>query len=249
MSWKQLVPADVNTPAQLGMCLAYVQNAFGSGWAGSYALDGWNRNRLNHPDYNIPSGVFVPIWFDGHWNGIRYGHVAIYKDGVVYSSPWSAASAAVGRHDALGSIADVERIYRMSFIGWSEDIGGARVISPAEEEDVLKPSEAEIIDMFELYLLEKPKTREQIEYYLNQDVRVLYRDVLGATKPKPAEINTAFADLLPGTTDPNRIPYYSTRTAKQLYADIAGSLKRKLADDAKRSEYEELKQSVYIKKK
>lgn len=129
MSYFQVIAPKLNTPARLGMCLEYAQNAFGSGWAGEYALDGWNRNtQFNHADRSIPSGVFVPIWFDGYWTGVRYGHVAIYKDGVVYSSPWTKANAAIEKHDVLGSIADVERIYRMTYIGWSEGIGGLKVI-------------------------------------------------------------------------------------------------------------------------
>ncbi len=121
------------------MCLEYVQNAFGAGWSGSYALDGWNRNTVfNHDDWNIPKGVYVPIWFDGYWNGARYGHVAIYKDGVVYSSPWTQANAAINKHDVLGSIGDVERIYRMTYIGWSEGIGGTRVIEKKKEVNVRK---------------------------------------------------------------------------------------------------------------
>ena len=65
----------------LGYCLAYVQTAFGAGWAGPYAWDAWtNRVGYRHTSA-LPSGVYVPIWFDGWWNGKRYGHVAIYKDG------------------------------------------------------------------------------------------------------------------------------------------------------------------------
>ncbi|GAA1053895.1 hypothetical protein [Dietzia natronolimnaea] len=134
MSYRQVKAPNINVQARLGMCLEYVQNAFGAGWSGSYALDGWNRNsQFNHPNRNIPSGVFVPIWFDGYWTGIRYGHVAIYKDGVVYSSPWTQANAAISKHDVLGSIADVERIYRMTYIGWSEGIGGTRVVEKVKE--------------------------------------------------------------------------------------------------------------------
>ncbi|MFI8694229.1 hypothetical protein [Dietzia maris] len=88
--------------------------------------------KKKHSDWNIPSGVYVPIWFDGYWNGARYGHVAIYKDGVVWSSPFTNK----GTHDRIGSIAEVERIYGMKYIGWSEDIGGTRVIEQLKEVNV-----------------------------------------------------------------------------------------------------------------
>lgn len=109
----------------LGWCLAYVQTAFGAGWSGSTAWDGWvNRTSGKHADWNIPSGVYVPIWFDGYWNGQRLGHVAIYKDGKIWSSPYTNKPYA----DVIGSISEVERIYGMKYVGWSEFVGPTRVI-------------------------------------------------------------------------------------------------------------------------
>ena len=140
MTFVQVKSPNLNVAAQLGWCLAYVQDAFGLGWSGDYALDGWNRNTANHADRNIPSGVYVPVWFDGYWTGIRYGHVVVYKDGICYSSPWTADSASRKVHDTLGSIADVERIYRMTCLGWSEDMNGQRVIKKKEENIVIEES-------------------------------------------------------------------------------------------------------------
>lgn len=125
MSWVQVKSPNLNVPTSLGMCLKYVQDAFGSGWAGSYALQGWRDIvKKKHTNRNIPSGVYVPIWFEGYWNGVNYGHVAIYKDGIVYSSPYTNKTS----HDQLGNIETVERVYGMKYIGWSEDIGGTTVI-------------------------------------------------------------------------------------------------------------------------
>lgn len=109
----------------LGWCLAYVQTAFGAGWSGSSAWDGWaNRTQGRHTDRNIPTGVYVPLWFDGYWNGERVGHVVIYKDGTIWSSPYTNKPYA----DKLSSIAEVERIYGMKYVGWSEYVGPTRVI-------------------------------------------------------------------------------------------------------------------------
>ncbi|MCT2076066.1 hypothetical protein [Dietzia cinnamea] len=114
----------------LGYCLAYVQTAYGAPWAGSNAWEAWSyRVKKRHGDWNMPSGVYVPIWFDGYWNGQRLGHVAIWKDGRIWSSPWTSNKPSA---DVLGSIADVERIYGMRFVGWSEDIGGVDVIRKKE---------------------------------------------------------------------------------------------------------------------
>lgn len=130
MNWVQVREPNLSVRTSLGMCLKYVQDAFGSGWAGSYALQGWRDIVVKkHRIRGIPNGVYVPIWFEGEWDGYNYGHVAIYRDGTVYSSPYSNKTS----HDVLGSIAEVERTYGMKYIGWSEDIGGSTVI---KEEDM-----------------------------------------------------------------------------------------------------------------
>lgn len=133
MSWVQVKSPNLNVQTSIGMCLKYVQDAYGSGWAGSYALQGWRDIvKKKHADRNIPGGVYVPIWFEGYWNGVNYGHVAIYKDGVCWSSPYSNK----GTHDQLGNIETVERIYGMKYIGWSEDIGGTTVIRKGDNDMV-----------------------------------------------------------------------------------------------------------------
>lgn len=129
-----------DTSAALGMCLDYVQRGYGIGGGastgGSSAWDSWTRiTKKKHLDRSFPKNVIIPIWFDGYWDGERYGHVAALNTatGEIYSSPWSKVSAAAGRHDVLPSIAEVERIYGMTYVGWSEDIAGQVVIKEQEE--------------------------------------------------------------------------------------------------------------------
>lgn len=144
----------------LGWCLAYVQTAFGAGWSGSTAWDGWaNRTQGRHSDWNIPSGVYVPIWFDGYWNGNRYGHVAIYKDGKVWSSPYSNKPYA----DVLGSIAEVERIYGMKYVGWSEFVGQTRVLEFVNNNITLDQLKALFVE-----LLERQPDQAAINYYVGK---------------------------------------------------------------------------------
>lgn len=108
-----------------GWCLAYVVTAFGAGWAGANAQVGWDNHADNkHADRNLPAGVYVPIWFSG---ASGMGHCAIYKDGQVWSSPWHHKPTA----DVLPSIEEVERIYGVSYLGWSEGLGGTIVVSHA----------------------------------------------------------------------------------------------------------------------
>lgn len=104
-----------------GWCYAVAWTAFGGQIRNPTAWDGWQATAYKHQDSNLPSGVYVPIWFSGYGGA---GHVAIYKDGEVWSSPW--------RHkpymDTLSSIAQVEQYYGVTYVGWSEDIGGVRVV-------------------------------------------------------------------------------------------------------------------------
>ena len=141
-------------------CLAYVQTAFGAGWSGSTAWDGWtNRTGGRHSDRNIPQGVYVPIWFDGYWQGGRYGHVAIYKDGKVWSSPYSNKPYA----DVIGSIAEVERIYGMKYVGWSEFVGPTRVIEFVNNNITLAQLNALFAE-----ILERQPDQPAINYYVGK---------------------------------------------------------------------------------
>lgn len=173
MSWVQVKSPNLNVQTYMGWCLTYVQDAFGLNWTGSYALDGWSRNKLNHEDRNIPSEVYVPIWFDGYWDGERYGHVAIYKDGVVYSSPWSEDSAAYKRHDTITSIAETERIYGMRYIGWSEDMNGQIVIT---KEDGMNSNH--VMTLFQFMRGVDPN-KDELKYWTGRQAEELI-DVLRA---------------------------------------------------------------------
>lgn len=131
-----------------GWCFSYVAAAFKiTKWIASSAWEAWGKSKSRHTGKNLPAGVYVPIWFDGYWNGKRVGHVAIYKDGKIWSSP---AYAAKPYADTWKSIAEVERVYGMKYVGWSEYIGDVRVIAPvtqsnsnsnAKGEDMIKATD------------------------------------------------------------------------------------------------------------
>ena len=128
----------------LGYCLAYAQFAFNAPWAGSSAWDAWtNYVHKRHYDYELPRGVWVPIWFDGWWAGQRYGHVALFKDGIIYCSPVSNKPTA----DVWYSIHDVERNYGMKYVGWSEDIGGVDVIGKGEETPMITREQENVLSV------------------------------------------------------------------------------------------------------
>jgi len=116
-----------------GWCLAYVQTAFGTGWSGSTAWDCWsNRLTKKHADRNLPAGVYIPIFFSGYYG---MGHAAIYKDGRVWSSPLTHKPYA----DVFNSISDVERLFGVAYVGWSEDLGGSLLVESSA--NVLTPNQ------------------------------------------------------------------------------------------------------------
>lgn len=119
----------------LGWCLAVAWTAFGGKTTNPTAWDAWtNSVKYKHADWNLPSGVYVPVWFSGYQG---MGHVAIYKDGKVWSSPYTHKPYM----DVLNSIADVERIYGVKYVGWSEDIGSVRVVKDEGSNGVVVGSE------------------------------------------------------------------------------------------------------------
>lgn len=135
MAYRQLVqpnlnPSIVENGAVLsdwyGWCLAYVQNAFGIGWSGSYATQCWQQHTMNSHADNPPSGVWVPIFFSGYGG---MGHVAIYKDGIVYSSPWHHKAV----YDEMPSIAQTARIYNVTYVGWAEGIAGRQLVESVSD--------------------------------------------------------------------------------------------------------------------
>lgn len=138
-----------------GWCLAYVQTAFAAGWAGSNAWEAWSeRVNVKHGDMNLPGGVYVPIWFSGY-GGL--GHVAIYKDGQVTSSPWHHKATP----DVMSSIAETERIYGVTYVGWSEDIGGTTVIqsvpdAPLYSITAITPKQMTVLPNHEKWNLAQP---------------------------------------------------------------------------------------------
>lgn len=220
MTYEQLIAPNTGIPCRPGWCLAYVQQAFGAGWAGSTATDGWNRAKYRHTDQNFPNGVASILWF-----GLAdepAGHVVIRMgDGSIYSTSHPTRLTAY-HHPNLQHLLDYYG-GRLSYRGWSEDLNGTRVIKPKEDE--VKPTEAQVVDLFNQHLAKNPD-KNQVRHYTAQDIRVLQSDVLNASRPSKAEVEKAFATYLPGTSDPNRVPYYTNRSKAQMYMDITSALKQ-----------------------
>ena len=154
-----------------GYCLAYVQTAFGVGWAGATAWESWTqRTKYRHEDDKLPMGVYVPIWFShfGTYSGVHknWGHVAIiyiYPNGSckVWSSPYSNKPYP----DVLNSIAEVERIYSSKYVGWSEDVNGGRVTENVPA--VQNITREQLNNLFQSLLSRQPD-EPAIKYYVGR---------------------------------------------------------------------------------
>lgn len=124
----QLIEPNLTVKGRVGFCLEYAAHVFGYYGSGTNAWDAWEQTKHKHTDA-IPTDVAVPVWFS-YWATIagvyaNYGHVVISVPGQgFYSSPYQLGTD----HAVLSSIAEIERIYGVEYVGWSEDILGLQVI-------------------------------------------------------------------------------------------------------------------------
>lgn len=136
MAYKQLHDANWRIPYEGGWCLNFVQRAFNTPWSGSSAADAW-YNRTAHKHTDIPPlGITVPIFFTGL--GLIGGgypeHVAIrLSDGTVASSTLAGKHNQGYIHPNIEHMLQAYRNYgyrNIRYAGWSEDLGGKRLVEP-----------------------------------------------------------------------------------------------------------------------
>jgi hypothetical protein len=124
-SWRQAVAVTPDISCEPGWCLNYTQRAFNVGWAGSTATDAWNKAQFKHTGTDFPSEVAVPVWFA--MAGEPAGHVVVRMgDGTIYSTSHPTNKTPY-HHPSLKHLMDYYG-GRLTLRGWSEDIGGTRVI-------------------------------------------------------------------------------------------------------------------------
>ena len=121
----QLITPNPNITCTPGLCLVYVRETFGIGPKYPSAIAGWNASAYKHTDQQFPANASVPIWFTLSDN--EFGHVALHQpDGSVWSSS-SPTSTTPVHHPSLS---DLLSYYggRLSYLGWTEDVEGVRVV-------------------------------------------------------------------------------------------------------------------------
>lgn len=129
MAWVQKVEANLGAQDYAGFCLRFQQYAFPGSPVTYYptARSAWDNSGFQHAEY--PSNdAAVPISYSwvGTINGVTqdWGHAAIYVPGRgVLSSPGSGYG-----QQWFSSIDDLARRWGLTYLGWTEDVGGFRVV-------------------------------------------------------------------------------------------------------------------------
>lgn len=133
MAWTQKFSPDLNTQDYPGWCLRFTQTAWNAPVMYYCARDSWDASGFKHTD-GLPS-VAVPVYWSwvGTINGETrdWGHVAVLlPDGRVLSSPlyWSQGYG----QSIVSSVDEVSRILGATYLGWTEDMNGLRVVDWAD---------------------------------------------------------------------------------------------------------------------
>lgn len=156
MSWRQILEPNLDDPSNplyiwvggvvltdwYGWCLAVTAGSFGASGSSYSAKTAWQACTTKHRDYNIPEGVWVPLWFEGG----EYGHVVEgYRQGdqlMVYSSPYThKATFDIFQGEVVSILDYVGRVYGVGgFSGWSETLLDSRVIELVQNTPAPQPT-------------------------------------------------------------------------------------------------------------
>jgi hypothetical protein len=119
--YTQLKPANLNVVGIPGECLVYVREVFGVSAKYPTATSGWENASYKHIGEQPPTDVDVPVWFS--WNVDGHVGVSVPGEGV-----YSALERGV---EVKASVAVLATAIGGTYLGWSEDVDGVRIVQPA----------------------------------------------------------------------------------------------------------------------
>lgn len=133
MAWANKTGIDEGAQDYAGYCLRFQQRVFPGSPATYYptARSAWDNSGFKH--WEMPDGsAIVPITYSwvGTINGVYqdWGHSAVYFPGRgVLSSPGSGYG-----QQWFSSIEELGRAWGLTYLGWTEDVGGFRVVDYVE---------------------------------------------------------------------------------------------------------------------
>jgi LysM repeat protein len=121
---EQLKQANLNIAGIPGECLMWVREVFGIAAKYPTAISGWENAEYKHAGEQPPAGVDVPVWFT--WE--TSGHVGISTPQGVYSVLKNGVEIKPNVEVLASDIGG-------TYLGWSEDVDGVRVVQPASSEE------------------------------------------------------------------------------------------------------------------
>lgn len=134
MAWANTTPVNDAAQDQAGFCLRFQQRVFPGSPAVYYptARAAWD-NAVQHAGEYPDNTAIVPISYSwvGTINGLYqdWGHAAVFFPGRgVLSSPGSGYG-----QQWFGSIDELARRWGLTYLGWSEDVGGFRVVEGSSD--------------------------------------------------------------------------------------------------------------------
>lgn len=119
MAYRQLRAPNLKTVGKSGYCLVYARSVFGVGSKWATAALAWANASYKHTG-NPPNDASVPVWFKYG----KDGHVAVSVPGKgVYSTTAQGVKV-------FKTVAECASYVKATYLGWSEDINGVRVVQP-----------------------------------------------------------------------------------------------------------------------
>ena len=134
MAYQNVTPVELGAQDYAGYCLRFQQRVFPGSPAVYYptARSAWDASPTKHGDYPDGSAI-VPISYSwvGTINGLTqdWGHAAVFVPGRgILSSPGSGYG-----QQWFGSIDELARAWGLTYLGWTEDVGGYQVLAGAPD--------------------------------------------------------------------------------------------------------------------
>lgn len=130
MIYSQLVSPDLSVQDGAGWCLRFTQSVWNAPVRYNSAWDAWEATEYKHTD-DLPNVACI-VWFS-HYGTYgtpptyaNWGHVVTYVPGEGFlSSPGRGYG-----QQWFSTISEIERYFRATYVGWSEDLNGLRVLEP-----------------------------------------------------------------------------------------------------------------------
>lgn len=214
MQYEQTITLNLNAIGEVAYCLRYADAVAGLGHGEDTAWIGWENTVGDNHDTTVPlpTDVAVPVWFSYYSKGVNLGHVAWNVPGIgFYSSPYSTSKSAEYQQGTttravLPSIAEIERIYGVTYVGWSEYISGEQVI---KGESMEQPTPKQVGDIYTA-MTGQDISQADLDFYITAP-RTVY-DLIYALFPATQKARDSIT-LLEQERDNSLYPYVNAVTA------------------------------------